>query len=220
MSNYSWSKYNKQNEVLSSKIIKFNRLNHINYIEDGIYNHMRDIFCISILFLRSKKSITRVLDYGSNILALSNIKSKIDIKLFEFNIYDPFFKKGKIKLPFKINFISHDKKLKKKKFDIVNFGSSIQYLKDLSILDKQINFKAVKAITITHTPFSNSVKYTSAQSNHNTLIQNIYPISYIKQFYKKRGFELIFKSRNNEKYIACKNKQKNTHSLNLIFVRK
>ena len=220
MSHYSWSKYNRQNEKLSLKIINFNRLNNINFIEDGIYNHMRDIFCLSILFLKSKKPITRVLDYGSNILALSNIKSKINIKFFEFNIYDPFLKNLKIKKPFKINFIYQNKKLKKKSFDIINFGSSIQYLKNLNILDKQINFKTVKAIIITHTPFTNNKKYISKQSNHNKLLQNIYSISFIKQFYKRKGFELVFKSRNDPKYIACKNKKKGTHSLNLIFLKK
>jgi hypothetical protein len=221
MSNYSWAKYNSQNQKLSSKIIKFNQLNNINFVEEGIYNHIRDIFCLSILFLKPKKPKTKILDYGSNILALSNIKSKIKIKSYEFNIFDPFFKKKKIKKPFKVNFINHTKKLKQKKFDIINFGSSIQYLENLNILNKQINFKSVKTIIITHTPFTLSKKkYVSKQSNHLNLIQHIYSISYIKKFYKKMGFELIFKSRNEDKYIACKNKKKRTYSLNLIFIKK
>ena len=55
MPKYNWSKYNKKNEKLSSKLIKFNDLNKINFIEDGLYNHIRDIFCLTILFNRKKK---------------------------------------------------------------------------------------------------------------------------------------------------------------------
>ena len=54
MPKYNWSKYNMINEKLSSKLIKFNDLNKINFIEDGLYNHIRDIFCLTILFNRKK----------------------------------------------------------------------------------------------------------------------------------------------------------------------
>ena len=54
MLKYSWSKYNKQNSKLSSKIIKFNNLNKVNFIEVGLYNHIRDIFCLTILFNKKK----------------------------------------------------------------------------------------------------------------------------------------------------------------------
>ena len=215
MSNYSWSKYNLHNEKLSSKIIKFNQLNNVNFIEEGIYNPTRDIFSLSLIFINKKK--IKVLDYGSNILALSNLKSKINTRFIEFSIYDPFYQKIKSIKPFKINFINQQIKLKKKKFDIINFGSSIQYIENLNILNKQINFKTVKRILITHTPFSIKNKYVSKQTNHKNLIQNIYTLSYIKFFFKTKGFQLIFKSRNQDKYIACKNMKSKTYSLNLIF---
>jgi len=215
MSNYSWSKYNLHNEKLSSKIIKFNQLNNVNFIEEGIYNHIRDIFSLSLIFINKKK--IKVLDYGSNILALSNLKSKINTKFIEFSIYDPFYQKTKSIKPFKINFINHQKELKKKKFDIINFGSSIQYIENLNILNEQINFKTVKRILITHTPFCNKSNYITKQTNHKNLIQNIYTLLYIKHFFKNKGFQLVFKSRNHDKYIACKNMKSKTYSLNLIF---
>ena len=222
MRKYNWSKYNKINEKLSSKLIKFNDLNKINFIEDGLYNHIRDIFCLTILFNKKKNRKTKILDYGSNLLALSNIKSKIDINSFEFSIYDPFYSKiyQKIKKPFKINYITDKKKLKPKKFDIVNFGSSLQYIENIDYLKDDINFIFTNTILITHTPISLSKKYKSKQKNHKSLIQNIHTLDNIKKYFKKIGFNLIFKSRNNEKYIACEKKLKKTFSLNLIFCRK
>ena len=55
MPNYSWSKYNKINSKLSSQLMKFNDLNDVNFIEAGLYNHIRDIFCLTILFNKKNK---------------------------------------------------------------------------------------------------------------------------------------------------------------------
>ena len=49
MPNYSWSKYNKINSKLSSQLMKFNDLNDVNFIETGLYNHIRDIFCLTAI---------------------------------------------------------------------------------------------------------------------------------------------------------------------------
>ena len=73
--------------------MKFNDLNDVNFVEAGLYNHIRDIFCLTILFNKKNTKKIKILDYGSNLLALSNIKSKINIKLFDFTIYDPFYSK-------------------------------------------------------------------------------------------------------------------------------
>ena len=137
MLKYSWSKYNKQNSKLSSKIIKFNNLNKVNFIEVGLYNHIRDIFCLTILFNKKRNEKTKILDYGSNLLALSNIVSKIDVKLFDFSIYDPFYSKDhtNIKKVFKIKFFTEKSNLKFKKFDVINFGSSLQYIENINKLN-------------------------------------------------------------------------------------
>ena len=222
MLKYSWSKYNKQNSKLSSKIIRFNNFNKVNFIEVGLYNHIRDIFCLTILFNKKKNKKTKILDYGSNLLALSNIISKIDVKLFDFSIYDPFYSKEyrNIKKVFKIKFFTEKNKLKFKKFDVINFGSSLQYIENIKKLNDTINFESVKTIIITHTPITLSKEYESKQKNHKSLIQNVHSISNIEKYFHKIGFKLVFKSRNDDKYIACEKKQRKTYSLNLIFIKK
>jgi len=222
MLKYSWSKYNKQNSELSTKIIKFNNLNKVNFVEAGLYNHIRDIFCLTILFNKKKIGKTKVLDYGSNLLALSNINSKIDVKLFDFSIYDPFYSKEykDIKKKFNIKFFTNKKKLKFKKFDVVNFGSSLQYINNIESLTDTINFKTIRTILITHTPITLSEEYKSKQKNHKSLIQNVHSLNNIKKYFNKIGFYLKFKSRNNDKYIACEKKKKKTYSLNLVFIKK
>ncbi len=95
MPKYNWSTYNSLRTKLSSKFIRFNNLNKVNYSEASYYNHTRDIFCLTLLFNKKANRKTKILDYGSNLLALSNIKSKINEKLFSFSIYDPFYSKNK-----------------------------------------------------------------------------------------------------------------------------
>jgi hypothetical protein len=222
MSTYSWLKYNNINRKLSNKIITFNKRSNINFIEKGLYNHIRDIFCLTIMLNRNKRRKTKILDYGSNLLALSNIKSKINIKLFDFYIYDPFFLK-KIKnneKPFEIKFITKEKQLKNKKFDIVNFGSSLQYIKDLNFIKNNVNLKNVNNILITHTPITLLKKYSSKQKNHKNLVQHIHSFNYLKKILKQNGYDLIFKSRNDDKYVACNKKKPKTFFLNLLFVKK
>ena len=222
MLKYSWSKYNKQNSKLSSKIIRFNNFNKVNFIEVGLYNHIRDIFCLTILFNKKRNEKTKILDYGSNLLALSNIVSKIDVKLFDFSIYDPFYSKDhtNIKKVFKIKFFTEKSNLKFKKFDVINFGSSLQYIENIKKLNDTINFESVKTIIITHTPITLSKEYKSKQKNHKHLIQNVHSLSNIEKYFNKIGFKLVFKSRNDEKYIACEKKHRKTYSLNLIFIKK
>lgn len=217
MSHYNWNQYNISNLTLSKKLIKFNKKHKINYIEKGLYNHVRDLFCVTLALRNNYKKKVNVLDYGSNLLALSNIISKININQLNFSVYDPFLEKNKkIINPFKINFLSKSKDLKKKEFHIINFGSSIQYLRNIDIIKKEINFKKVNTIIITNTPIAIGKAYTSEQSNHPLLIQNIHTLKRIEKFFRNIGFNIVFVSRNENKYIACKVKKSKTYSLNLI----
>ncbi len=220
MSKYSWSQYNRLNIKLSKKLIKFNEEKKINYRESGLYNHIRDIFCVALLINRKNNKIN-VLDYGSNVASLSNIKSKINTNSFNFHIYDPFLKNNKtFYKPLKIKLLKKSQDLKKIKFEFVNFGSSIQYINNLEEIRKIINFFFVKTISITHTPITFLKKYKSYQTNHPNLIQIVYSYKEIIKFFSKEGFKVIFKSRNNDKHIACKSKRNKTFSLNLIFTKK
>ena len=219
MSKYSWTKYNYKNEILAKKIIKYNRANKINFVEKGIYNHVRDILCLGML-IGKKKNKTNFLDYGSNLLALSNLVSKINLKTFNIYIYNPFSKKKITKSLFKVSIIQNKKKLKNKIFDVINFGSCIQYMEDFRIIENFLNLSKLSTVIITHTPLTLNNKYISKQSNHKNLNQTIHNYTSILSFFKKKKFKLIFKSRNEDKYIACTNKKPKTYSLNLIFTKK
>ncbi|RPG95530.1 MAG: hypothetical protein CBE46_000800 [Candidatus Pelagibacter sp. TMED286] len=216
MSKYSWSHYNKNNLILAKKMLSYNLKHKINFFENGLYNHVRDIFSISLLLLRGNKKKFNILDYGSNIACLSNIQSKISTNLYNFFIFDPFIKREMyFNRPFKIKIFN--KSLYKKTFDMINFGSSVQYIDNLNEIKKNINFSKVKIICITHTPITLKKKYRCIQSNHLNLIQNVHNFGTIKKFFQREKFKLIFKSRNDDKFIACKNKKLGTFSLNLIF---
>jgi len=216
MSNYKWEKYNIKNMKLAKKFISLNKKNKFNFIEKGLYNHVRDILCLSLLINKKKK--LNVLDYGSNILSLININKKIDINLFNFFIYDPFLtEKKNIKHPFKISILNKKKDLQKKHFDVVNFGSSIQYIKNLKDIEETINFLKVSSVVITHTPLTLKKEFISKQTNHKQLSQKIYNYYNIINFFKKKKFKLIFKSRNKNKYVASLKNKSSTFSLNLVF---
>tara|TARA_Y100000590_G_C15747227_1_gene1022597 strand:- start:7852 stop:8502 length:651 start_codon:yes stop_codon:yes gene_type:complete len=216
MNIFNWHKYNS-NFSLIKKIVKFNKKNKFNYVESGLYNHVRDLFCVSIIltyFKKNKKKV-KILDYGSNLIPYSNLENKIDLNNYKISIFDPFNKK-KISRNSNIE-ISSDKKILKKKWDIINFGSSIQYLDDLNILN-EINFKYTLAILITHTPLSLSKTYVAKQKNNKNLNQNIYSFQKVVKFFKNKKLSLEFKSRNENKYISAKTKCK-TFSMNLLFLK-
>ncbi len=216
MNIFNWHKYNS-NLSLIKKIVKFNKKNKFNYVESGLYNHVRDLFCVSIIltyFKKNKKKV-KILDYGSNLTPYSNLENKIDLNNYKISIFDPFNKK-KISRYNNIEIFS-DKKILKKKWDIINFGSSIQYLDDLNILN-DINFKNTLAILITHTPLSLSKTYIAKQKNSKNLNQNIHSFQKVVKYFKNQKLNLEFKSRNENKYISAKTKCK-TFSMNLLFLK-
>ena len=217
MNIFNWDKYNS-NFKLIKKITNFNKKNKFNYLESGLYNHIRDIFCLTIILIYYKKNKEKlnILDYGSNLLTYSNLKNKINTKYFNFSIFDPFSKKNNSSNK-NIQIFKSKKKLKKN-WDIINFGSCIQYLQNINSLN-DINFNSTKAILITHTPISLSKSYITQQLNNKNLNQNIHSLKKIEAFFKKKKFEISFKSRNNDNYISAKKKYK-TYSLNLLFLKK
>ena len=219
MNNFAWNQYNNKKKLILN-LIDFNKKHKISYIEKGIYNHIRDIFCLSLMFVKmlSKNNKIRILDYGSNALAYANIVNKINCKNISFRIFDPFNNKLNYKLPLDITFFKDKKILKNNNWDMVYFGSSLQYIDKFNNL-KDINFKKTKLIFITHTPISLMKSYKSTQSNHKNLTQYVHSFKEIESFMTKNKFKLIFKSRNTDKVIDLNKKQKKTYSLNLLFVR-
>ena len=220
MNNF-WKILNKKRiEYLSKKLVKSNSINKINAIENAHYNHVRDIFFALISTEVSSKQIS-ILDYGSNILTISNIQNKIDCKKMRFDIFDPHFQKGIYKhshikyIKFKITNNFND--IISKKYNIINFGSSIQYEKNIFKKLSLLNLSSSKYVLISSTPLSVTKSYYSQQKGKKNVIQYIHSFNKIVKFFNKKNFKLIFKSRNDKKNIACKKIKFKTHSLNLIF---
>jgi len=220
ISSFDWKKYNSDREKEAIKIHKYNLNSSFNYLEKGIYNHIRDIYALSLLMSKKDKK-TRVLDFGGSLISQSNLINKIKIKNYNFEIYNPFIKKIKKKLLFKYNFTKKINDLKKKKFDLIYFGSCIQYIKNLNELIN-LNFIAKsKYILITHTPLSFDEKKIlyKKQKNQKNLSQKIYAYNFIKNKLLENKFILIFKSINDFKYSGLIKKKKNILSVNLLFKR-
>ncbi len=216
MKKYNWQSYNSKSNELSKKIIIFNKKHKFNFIEKQNYNHIRDIFCLVLAFSNKRRKIN-VLDYGSNILSLSNVKNKIITEKFNFFIFDPYKNNNKKEIkPFKITIIDKKKNLNKFRYDILNFGSCLQYIEKIENLDNHLNFSNISKIIITHTPFTLNKSFSAIQSNHSNLVQNIHNYNHLINFFKKKKFKVIFKSRNNDKFIGLKNSKKKVFSLNII----
>ena len=99
---YSWKKYNQKSSQLSKKLVKFNNENKFNFIENGIYNQIRDVFCLSILikiFKKLKNKKKKIIGYGATaksctVLNYCNIGKKeieffYDTTSFKINKYLP-----------------------------------------------------------------------------------------------------------------------------------
>ena len=219
--NKFWKKYNLNKNKLIKKIVDYNNKFKFNFIEKGHYNHTRDIFALvlSNLNISQNKKID-VLDFGSNLLTLSNLNNKIDTSRVDFTIYDPFssFNKKNFKIKnIKYKIFNDIDKIYANKFHMINFASSAQYQKDFIKNLNHFDFNKTKYILFTATPFSLGKTYKSIQSNHRNLTQIVYSFDTLVKKLKSKKFKLIFKSKNDKKYIACKNIAYKTFSLNLIF---
>ena len=205
---------------LLKKVINFNYKDNFNFLEKENYNHIRDILSLTLSNIKFTKNRVKILDYGSNLLTISNLSNKINTSRFSFVIFDPFSKKNYKKYKIKnINYKIENqfKEIIDKQFSLINFGSTIQYQHDFFSTFDKLNFNKTKFIVFTSTPISLSKTYLSKQSNHTNLIQKIYSFEYLLKKLKSKKFNLIFKSRNEDKYIACNKKLYKTYSLNLVF---
>ena len=72
---YSWKNYNHNiNKIIRYNVTQ-NNLSIFNVIEKSYYPHTRDIFALTA----SSKNIINILDYGSNLSLLTNLKNKINL---------------------------------------------------------------------------------------------------------------------------------------------
>ena len=221
-SRYDWSKYNKKRNIEAIKIDKYNSKKTINYFEKGIYNHIRDIYALTLLLAKGKKN-TQVLDYGGNLISHCNLLNKINTKRTFFLIYNPYILNINKKLNFKYKVSSNISDIINKKFNLIYLGSSLQYISDINNLVKTKIILNSNYVLITHTPVSfkeQKVVKKLRQSNHKELFQNIYSYKLIYQKLLKNKFKLIFKSINHQKYSGINKKYKKIYSVNLLFKKK
>lgn len=217
-SKFNWVNYNLKRNQEAIKINNFNIKSKINYLEKGVYKNVRDIYALALLLSGSHKKRVDVLDYGGNLMSHVNLINKINTKKIYFTIFNPFLPKEiKNKINLKMKNTRNLKMLPKKKFDLIYFGSVLQYIENFKLINKKVISNS-KFILITHTPITFDKKsYIAKQSNEKKLFQKIYTLEHIKKILLKNNFQLVFKSINDFKFAGLKIKKNGTHSLNLLF---
>tara|TARA_Y100000768_G_C23967519_1_gene678642 strand:+ start:1212 stop:1880 length:669 start_codon:yes stop_codon:yes gene_type:complete len=217
-SKFNWVNYNLKRNKEAIKINNFNIKSKTNYLEKGVYKNVRDIYALALLLSGSHKKRVDVLDYGGNLMSHVNLINKINTKKIYFTIFNPFSPKEiKNKINLKIKSTQNLKILPKKKFDLIYFGSVLQYIENLKLINKKVISNS-KFVLITHTPITFDKKsYIAKQSNEKKLFQKIHNLEHIKKILLKKNFQLVFKSINDFKFAGLKIKKNGTHSLNLLF---
>ena len=218
--NFDWTNYNLKRNKEAIKINNYNLRQNVNFLEKGIYKNVRDIYALSIIISQMGKKKINILDYGGNLMPHVNLSNKIDIRNINFYIFIPFSQNNKLKKK-NLNIITLKKyeQFEKIKFDIIYFGSVLQYIENFKILKKKIIDNS-KFVLITHTPITfNKKSFQQIQKNESKLIQNIHSFNNLKLYFFN-NFDLIFKSINDFKFTGLKKYRKNTYSLNLLFKKK
>lgn len=217
--NYSWKLYNHSIKKLVLKNIDINNRHQFNAPEKKYYSQTRDIFSMAII---KCNSCTKILDFGSNLSIISNLGNKLELTNKEFIIYDPFFEnnfKPKIK-NIKYKVVDNLEKISKIKFDLVHFGSCIQYIKNFYELFEKIKFEKKSKILFTATPFNLHSSYVAKQTNQRNLLQFVHDYEFFKKFLNEKKFNLIFKSSIDIKLAKLKPIKLGTYFLNLLFQKK
>ena len=218
--NFDWTNYNLKRNKEAIKINNYNLRQNVNFLEKGVYKNVRDIYALSIIVSQIGKKKINILDFGGNLMPHVNLSNKIDTKNINIYIFNPFSKNNKLKKKnLKIVTLKKYEQLQKIKFDLIYFGSVLQYIENLMILKKKI-INNSKFVLITHTPIIFSKKnFKEVQKNESKLIQKIHSFYELKKkiFIK---FNLIFKSVNDFKFTGLRKNKKNTYSLNLLFKKK
>jgi len=215
---YSWKKYNLNIQKLVKKNITFNLSSIFNANENSYYPQTRDIFSLSANSIK----IINILDFGSNLSLISNLTNRINVKKKKFYIYDPFSNKDdhiKIKnLNYKI--FSNFSEIRKIKFDLIHFGSCIQYIENFYYYLDLLNLSTKSKILFTATPLNLLKKYTTRQTNQKNLFQIVHSYKILYNYFKLKEFDIVFKSSMNIKLASLKTIKPNTFFLNLLFQKK
>ena len=202
-----WKKYNENNIDLTNEMILFNNSNEFNFIETHFYNHIRDIFSLTLSFIfDSKRGTKKVLDYGSNPVAWANLKNKTIVENLHVDIYDPYesnYAKD-LNFDFSYSLINNIELIRNSSYDITIFGSVAQYDEEFlstTILDKLI---LGKYVLFTHTPMSRGESFSANRSQvilpirknsiEYKVLNFMHSYKEIRVSLEKQGYKLIFKS--------------------------
>ena len=226
-----WDQYNKERFKLGFQ----NLFNKNKFLDSQVtpYDQINDIRSITIIMLQIFFKKINILDYGGGLASFAYLYKKNQKKYRNHNffknsvcdIYNPHnnfldtkeFKKLEkiINLITPINFIKRIHK--NKKYDLVLFGSCLQYLKNLTNLNYLFKNKP-KFVLITHTPLSiNNKTYTYTQGTQN-IPKYIHSIKNIKFDLLDSKYEIIYISNINPKLSGLKKKEylKKVDYLNIL----
>ena len=137
-------------------------------------------------------------------------------------MYDPFYSlKDDVKiknLNYKI--FSNLTEIIKIKFDLIHFGSCIQYIQNFDSYLKILKSNNKSKILFTATPFNLYTKYKTKQINQKNLFQTVHNYHNLCKLLKLKKFDIIFKSSMNIKLAKLKTVKPNTYFLNILFQMK
>jgi len=216
--NYSWKKYNLNIQKLINQNIAFNKKLMFNAVDNSYYTQTRDIFAL----VANTSKVINILDFGSNLSLISNLSNKIDTRAKKFFVYDPFYSlKDDVKIK-NINYkiFSNLTDIIKIKFDLIHFGSCIQYIKNFDSYLKILKLNNKSKILFTATPFNLYTKYKTKQINQKNLFQIVHNYHDLCKLLKLKKFDIIFKSSMNVKLAKLKTVKPNTYFLNILFQMK
>jgi hypothetical protein len=216
--NYSWKKYNLNIQKLINQNIAFNNKFMFNAEDNSYYTQTRDIFAL----VANTSKVINILDFGSNLSLISNLNNKIDTKAKKFFVYDPFYSlKDDVKIK-NINYkiFSNLTEIIKIKFDLIHFGSCIQYIQNFDSYLKILKSNNKSKILFTATPFNLYTKYKTKQINQKNLFQTVHNYHDLCKLLKLKKFDIIFKSSMNIKLAKLKTVKPNTYFLNILFQMK
>ena len=221
MKKYSWKKYNlDQIKVIKNLINRSNKSN-LNYIHKKKYNHVRDMFALSLSLLNFKPVI---LDFGGSSLSFLDVVSKTQVK-FSYFLYNPFFDNNKINFINSIKQILLLKTVDKRiinnnKINFIYCNSVIQYIKNINknFIRKCIT-KHVKYILLTDVYITLEKRdFLIKQKNHDVNIK-IRNIENLEKIFKKNKYKIIFKSAFKRERNELKKSTTDYYLYNFLFQR-
>ena len=109
------------------------------------------------------------------------------------------------------------KKVRDIKFDVIHFGSCLQYIDKYEKFIDKINYNKKCKIIITATPLCLKNTYISKQNNQKNLYQTVHSLKKLKSYFKKKKFDLTFQSAFNLRFAGLSLIKKDTFFINLIF---